>query len=68
MALLGRLKHPAIVVRNLSKNAALCEWHLNLLKKKKKKEGGSPTEAALKREKIYNLIYLKNQCEYRFRR
>ena len=29
-----------------------------------KKEGGSPTEAALKREKIYNLIYLKNQCEY----
>ena len=35
---------------------------------RKKKEGGNPTEAALKREKIYNLIYLKNQCEYRSRR
>ena len=34
-----------------------------LKKKKKKKEGGSPTEAALEREKIYNLMYLKNQCE-----
>jgi len=36
--------------------------------KKKKQKKGSPSEAALEREKIYNLMYLKNQCEYRFRR
>ena len=35
-------------------------WMTPQLKKKKK---GSPTEAALEREKIYNLMYLKNQCE-----